>query len=54
MPICVLHHIGTMDEYKLLENMNKQTVQRYADMKEISAQVSDRLNTLNEKCVLLF
>jgi hypothetical protein len=33
-----------------LEEMNKVTVQKYVDMKDLAAVVNDRLISLNRKC----
>jgi biogenesis of lysosome-related organelles complex 1 subunit 2 len=43
------HIQGTVDDYKLLEDMNNVTAQRYSDMKQVAETVSDRLSQLNEK-----
>ncbi|GAB6028473.1 Bioproteinsis of lysosome- organelles complex 1 subunit 2 [Chamberlinius hualienensis] len=40
---------GTLDDYKLLEEMNKVTLVKYTDMKEIAASVSKTLKELNVK-----
>uniref|UniRef100_A0A1I7YMI1 Biogenesis of lysosome-related organelles complex 1 subunit 2 n=1 Tax=Steinernema glaseri TaxID=37863 RepID=A0A1I7YMI1_9BILA len=40
---------GTIDDYKLLEDMNKTSAQRYADMKQVTKRVSEKINELNKK-----
>ncbi|TMS38788.1 hypothetical protein L596_005432 [Steinernema carpocapsae] len=40
---------GTIDDYKLLEDMNKTSAQRYADMKQVTKRVSDKIQELNKK-----
>lgn len=41
---------GTIDDYKLFEEMNKVTTTKYSDMKQITANVNKALKDLNEKC----
>lgn len=40
---------GTLEDYKLLEEMNRATTVKYSDMKQIAANVSKALKELNEK-----
>ncbi|KAK0400207.1 hypothetical protein QR680_003404 [Steinernema hermaphroditum] len=40
---------GTIDDYKLLEDMNKTSTQRYADMKQVTKRVSEKITELNKK-----
>ncbi|KAH7725584.1 Protein BLOS-2 [Aphelenchoides avenae] len=47
------HIQGTVDDYKLLEDMNNVTAQRYADMKQVAETVSTRLSQLNDKCMIV-
>jgi biogenesis of lysosome-related organelles complex 1 subunit 2 len=41
---------STLDDYRLLENMNRATITKYSDMKLIAANVSKSMGELNEKC----
>lgn len=43
---------STLDDYRLLENMNHATITKYSDMKHIAANVSKSVQELNEKCNL--
>jgi len=40
---------STLDDYKLLENMNRATIAKYSDMKHIAVNVSKSVTELNEK-----
>ena len=41
---------GTIEDYKLLEKMNKVTLCKYSEMKHIATNVGGALQELNEKC----
>uniref|UniRef100_A0A914YK46 Biogenesis of lysosome-related organelles complex 1 subunit 2 n=1 Tax=Panagrolaimus superbus TaxID=310955 RepID=A0A914YK46_9BILA len=40
---------GTTSDYKLIEEMNMSTAQRYTDMKQVASTISGRLYELGEK-----
>uniref|UniRef100_A0AC35U4W6 Conserved domain protein n=1 Tax=Rhabditophanes sp. KR3021 TaxID=114890 RepID=A0AC35U4W6_9BILA len=40
----------TIQEYKLLTNMNDATTQRYNDMKHVAKTVSEKFSDLNNRC----
>ena len=39
-----------MEDYKLLEMMNRISINKYAEMKETAANLNAGLQQLNEKC----
>mgnify|MGYP005983981865 FL=1 len=41
---------ASLDDYRLLENMNRTTITKYSDMKHIAANVAKSMHELNEKC----
>lgn len=41
---------GTIEDYKLLEKMNKVTICKYSEMKHIALSIGSALHDLNEKC----
>ena len=43
---------GSSEEYKLLEQMNKVTLTKYVEMKQIASNISKAMKDLNEKCKL--
>ncbi|XP_037518242.1 biogenesis of lysosome-related organelles complex 1 subunit 2 isoform X1 [Rhipicephalus sanguineus] len=40
---------STLDDYRLTEEMNKVTITKYSDMKQIAGNISKALEDLNEK-----
>ncbi|KAL1491272.1 hypothetical protein ABEB36_011892 [Hypothenemus hampei] len=44
---------STLDDYKLLENMNRATIAKYSDMKHIANNISKNVTELNSKYELL-
>lgn len=40
----------TLDDYRLLENLNKAAVLKYSDMKQLAGNVSKNMAELNEQC----
>jgi hypothetical protein len=45
-----LNFAGTIEDYKLLEKMNKITNCKYSEMKHIALGIGGSLQELNEKC----
>jgi len=41
---------GTVDEYRLLERMNRATLSKYTEMKEISSHLTKAMADLKLKC----
>lgn len=41
------------EDYKLLENMNKVTMQKYASYRQIASDIGSQILELNEKCMLI-
>lgn len=41
---------ATLDDYKLLENMNKASVLKYSDMKQVAGNISKNMVQLDEQC----
>jgi hypothetical protein len=53
MPISYLKsclHIATSDEYKLLEQMNVMTREKYLEMTKVAALLTDEMTDLQQKC----
>ena len=42
--------LGTIEDYKLLEQMNKVTLSKYSEMKNLSTAVGNALQDLNDRC----
>ncbi|KAK2160738.1 hypothetical protein LSH36_127g06053 [Paralvinella palmiformis] len=42
--------VCTAEDYRLLENMNKATLNKYIEMKQITSNISKSIKDLNEKC----
>lgn len=41
---------ATVEDYRLLENMNRATITKYTDMKNVANIVSKSMNDLSDKC----
>lgn len=41
---------ATLEDYRLLENMNKATVLKYTDMKQVASNISKNMVELNDQC----
>ena len=41
---------GPIEDYKLLENMNRITINKYTEMKSTADSIAVNLQTLNDKC----
>lgn len=41
---------STLEDYKLLENMNRITITKYTDMKHVTSSISKSIGELNEQC----
>ncbi len=42
--------LGTAEDYKLLETMNRATVHKYVEMKQIAVNINRSMKDLDEKC----
>jgi len=42
---------GTVDEYRLLERMNRVTLTKYTEMREISSHLTKAMADLKVKCM---
>ncbi|KAJ8944108.1 hypothetical protein NQ314_009551 [Rhamnusium bicolor] len=40
---------SSLDDYRLLENMNQATITKYSDMKHLAVNINKSMNELNEK-----
>lgn len=43
---------ATLEDYRLLEGMNRETITKYSDMKHVASNISKNLGELNEQCNL--
>lgn len=41
---------ATIEDYRLLENMNRATITKYSDMKIVAGNIAKNTADLNEKC----
>lgn len=41
---------ATLDDYRLLENMNRATITKYSDMKHIAGNIAKNMGDLKDKC----
>lgn len=41
---------ATLEDYRLLENMNNATITKYSDMKHIASNIAKNMNDLKGKC----
>lgn len=41
---------STLDDYKLLEQMNKVVITKYSDMKHLTVNIKRSMGELQEKC----
>nr|CAH7755946.1 unnamed protein product [Callosobruchus chinensis] len=44
---------STLDDYGLLENMNRAVITKYCDMKHLAVNVKKSMTELQEKCKLI-
>lgn len=44
---------STLDDYRLLENMNQAVITKYSDMKHLAVNVKKSMSELNEKCKII-
>ena len=42
--------LGTAEDYKLLEQMNRTTITKYSEMKQIAVNIHKAMVDLNDKC----
>jgi hypothetical protein len=48
--ICKFPLLFQQEDYRLLESMNRATITKYSDMKQIAGNVARTMVDLNEKC----
>lgn len=41
---------STLEDYRLLENMNRATITKYSDMKQVASSIARTMEGLNEQC----
>lgn len=56
LPVRVFHLIvlGSVEDYKMLEKINKVTAAKYADVRSLVSGVNHSMQDLNSKCKYLY
>lgn len=45
---------GTSEDYKLLEQMNRTTITKYTEMRQIASNINRAIRDLNSRCKFVF